>query len=186
MIPLSLSILAATLTNLDLSHNKLSSTLEATMISLHHLKSLNLSSNGLTSTSFLSNLSAPSLSHLDISCNRLTTLPRYRIQFPELLTVLACDNSISELDVEAVRGLRTLDVARNDIGFLPPKLGLLSELLRSLEVGGNTFRVPRYTVLEKGTEATLAWLRDKIPVGEVEVQEEGEGESGGSEVDSVD
>jgi Leucine-rich repeat (LRR) protein len=174
-IPTTLSILASTLNTLDLSNNKLGSEPQSNSMSLPYLKSLNISSNNLTSSSILDSFSAPSLAHLDLSCNRLTSLPRFRTQFPELITVVASDNSISELDVEAVRGLRALDVSRNDIGSLPPQLGLLGDELRSLEVGGNTFRVPRYTILEKGTEAVLAWLKDKIPV-----------ESVPSETDSVD
>jgi len=30
-------------------------------------------------------------------------------------------------------------------------------------VGSNAFRVPGYRVLEKGTEATTRWLRDRLP-----------------------
>src|SRR6266511_1910851 len=118
------------------------------------------------------------LAHLDISCNQLTTLPRYRTQFPELITLAASDNAISELDVEAVRGLRALDVRGNNISHLPPKLGQLGDTLRSLEASGNTFRVPRYDVLQKGTEAVLALLKNRIPAEEVE--------SIPSETDSVD
>ena len=54
--------------------------------------------------------------------------------------------------------------ASDNIERLPPELGLLwDDGLRGFEVGSNAFRVPNYRVLETGTEATLRWLRDKIP-----------------------
>ena len=39
--------------------------------------------------------------------------------------------------------------------------------LEKLEVTGNRFRVPRWNVLERGTEATLRWLRGRVPVAEM-------------------
>ncbi|KAA6412844.1 MAG: hypothetical protein FRX48_03837 [Lasallia pustulata] len=178
-LPASIKILGTTLTALDLSHNTLrSDTYMSTPLSLPHLKSLDFSCNTITTfTPLLSHLSAPLLAHLSISYNRITALPPLRPHFPQLATLLASDNSIAALPVEAVRGLTTLDVARNDIGFLEPRLGLLEGGLKSLVVGGNRFRVPRYTVLDRGTKATLEWLRGRIPAGE---------EEGGKEEDSLD
>ena len=45
---------------------------------------------------------------------------------------------------------------------LNPRIGLLGGEggLKRLEVMGNRFRVPRWSVLERGTDATLRWLRD--------------------------
>ena len=176
-LPPSMKILSATLTTLDLSHNALrSSTYLTAPLSLPHLQSLDLSCNTITTlTPLLTHLSAPHLSTLTLSYNRITHLPPLRPHFPQLITLLASDNAIASLPVEAVKGLHTLDVARNDIGFLEPKLGVLEGELKCLLVGGNRFRVPRYTVLDRGTEATLEWLRGKIPVGEgggVEEEEE--------------
>ncbi|KAA8576860.1 hypothetical protein EYC84_006904 [Monilinia fructicola] len=74
---------------------------------------------------------------------------------------------------EAVRGLRLLDCSSNEINSLNSRIGLLGgpDGLHTLDVSGNRFRVPKYTILEKGTEATLAWLRDRIPSTEVPVEE---------------
>ena len=177
-LPTSITILSATLTTLDLSHNNLRShTYMPDPLTLPHLKSLDLSCNTIsTLPPLLSRLSAPHLSTLTLSYNRLTDLPPLRPHFPHLTTLLASDNAISVLEVEAVRGLHTLDVARNDIGFLEPRLGLLGGELKRLVVAGNRFRVPRYSLLDKGTEATLEWLRGRIPVGA----------GGGGEEDSLD
>jgi hypothetical protein len=72
---------------------------------------------------------------------------------------------LTGLDVEKILGLavlNTLDLSNNSLAQLPPKLALLKEL-RSLQVQGNTFRVPRRDLIDKGTAAVLAYLRDKIP-----------------------
>ena len=68
-----------------------------------------------------------------------------------------------------MKGLHVLDVTGNELGHLEPKLGLLgAEGLRTFLVGGNTFRVPRRDVVEKGTGAVLTYLRGRIPQDELE------------------
>lgn len=179
-IPPAIAFTQATLTTLDLGHNRLStsSSYLPNALALPHLTTLSLASNALSSLlPLLNSLSAPLLSTLEISHNRLTSLPPLRHAFPALTTVLASENVIEDLEIEAVRGLRVLDVTGNEISHLRPELGLLgsstSEVeegggaLRELRVGGNRFRVPRREVLERGSAAVLAWLRGKV-VGRVE------------------
>lgn len=105
----------------------------------------------------------------EASFNRLTSLPPLRRHFPNLITLFASNNAIKELLPDSVKGLRTLDCSSNDINSLNARLGLLGGPggLERLDVSGNRFRVPKYTILDKGTEATLAWLRDRIPAGEM-------------------
>jgi hypothetical protein len=90
--------------------------------------------------------------------------------------LLATDNWFSSVDVEGVRGLEVLDIRNNEIEMLPTRIGLLGNKpgsvkergkLRSLEVSGNRFRVPRLAVVEKGTDAVLKDLRRMITVDEV-------------------
>jgi len=175
-IPRAIAILSVNLTTLDLSHNKFSPTYltETEPLSLPQLKSLDLTANTLKTLDPLINyLSSPSLTDLTLNRNRLTTLPPLHSTFPALTTVLAADNLISDLPVEAVRGLQVLDASGNDIAHLEPKLGLLGKAgLRTLVVTGNRFRVPRREMVEKGTEAVLRWLRGRITDGEGEVDEE--------------
>ncbi|KZF22801.1 L domain-like protein [Xylona heveae TC161] len=190
LIPMScLSIVSHSLVNLDLSHNSLkgssylplsspspssssspsspsSSTAPSTSLplTLPKLKSLSLAFNSITSLAPLqSSLQAPLLEYLNVSTNRITSLPVLRSTFPSLTTLLASENCIQDLTYEAVEGLAVVNLASNDIGSLPPRMGLLKGSLKSLDVKGNRFRVPKYTVLEKGTEATLDWLRGRIP-----------------------
>lgn len=166
-IPTCISLLGATLTLLDVSHNKLTGgSYLSEQLHLPKLRELNLASNTLTSLSpILKYLFAPELQSLNVSFNRLSVIPAMRTTYPELRSVLASDNAINELPADSARGLWVCDVSRNDIAHLEPALGLLeSEGLKMLGVEGNRFRVPRRDVVEKGTGAVLAWLRDKMPL----------------------
>lgn len=166
-IPTSISLLASNLTTLDLSHNKLSRTsYMSEQLVLPRLRDLNLASNTLTSlTPLLTFLSAPQLQSVNVSYNRLTAIPALQSTYPDLATLLASDNAISELPVDSVRGLQVCDVSRNNIAHLEPGLGLLEgNGLRMLGVEGNCFRVPRRDVVDNGTGAILRWLRDRIPL----------------------
>ncbi|KAJ5222602.1 Leucine-rich repeat typical subtype [Penicillium citrinum] len=177
----ALQMLAQNLTELDLSHNPLDSAeLLSSPLELPKLQSLNISATGLTSIeTLLENLKAPSLNVLDVSNNRLTgALPRIREIYPELKSFLVSDNRIGSLDFEAVQGLQVLEVGNNDIDYLPPKIGLLAaersprnwgtgSALRRFEVAGNRFRVPRWQVVAKGTDAVLQFLKEHIPAQDI-------------------
>lgn len=183
----ALSLLAHTLTELDLSKNPFDSSKPIDQpITLPCLQNLNVSGNGLTGLeSFQTNLTAPSLTFLDVSNNRLTgALPFVRYSYPSLSTLIASDNQIQSVQFDAVQGLQVLDVTNNDISHLPPKLGLLGGEgacgkwpgLRRLDVAGNSFRVPRWQVVSKGTEALLEWLKSRIPTEELQAWEGGDEE----------
>lgn len=163
-----LSAVANSVVEIDLSHNLLKSQdLLPTALYLPSLKVLNLSHTGLTDVEcLLMKLSAPSLEILDISNNRLTgKLPLFKEIFPSLLHLFVADNRFESLAYESVNGLRSLDITNNDINSLPPRIGLLGGDggLQRFDVAGNTFRVPRWQVVEKGTTAILEWLKRAIP-----------------------
>ncbi|ORX99555.1 hypothetical protein BCR34DRAFT_606574 [Clohesyomyces aquaticus] len=152
------------LTVLDLSKNCIETPLTET-VELPKLRELRLTGNKVQSlqdiTSFLF---APNLQHLDVSNNRIAgALPMLRESFPELLLFMASDNAITEVSAESLDGLKIANLSNNEIDRLEPRIGLLAGTLTGLEVEGNKFRVPNYKVLQKGTDAVLAWLRDKIP-----------------------
>jgi hypothetical protein len=67
----------------------------------------------------------------------------------------------------SLAGLRTVNIANNAITRLDPRIGLLAGSLTSFVADGNTFRVPNYQTLQKGTEAVLAWLRERVPAAAV-------------------
>lgn len=169
-IPSSIAFFAASLTSLSLAHNELTGDkFLSDDLELPLLKELNLSSNTFNSVQpIIQHFRAPLLERLDISFNRLTNLVPLKPHFPKLWTLLASNNTIRELAPEAVKGLRILDCSSNELSSLNARIGLLGGPggLEKLDVSGNRFRVPKYTVLDKGTEATLAWLRDRIPADE--------------------
>ena len=72
---------------------------------------------------------------------------------------------MSQIDVDGLKQLSKLsilDLGNNNIGQVPPELGLLTNL-RVLTLDGNAFRVPRPQILVKGTASIMAYLRDRIP-----------------------
>lgn len=165
IIPFEIS-LAQNLRVLDLSGCSLSADYLTEIVNLKCLQELNLKGNKISSWDPLFDyFHAPRLSLLDISNNRLDgSLPTVRSCYPELRVLHAHDNKIDSISVEALTGLHSAGLSGNDIGHLPPEIGLLwDQGLKGLSVGNNAFRVPSYRVLEKGTEATLTWLREKIP-----------------------
>jgi Leucine-rich repeat (LRR) protein len=159
-------VLAPNVRVLDLSNNPLAPDYLMDRLELPSLQELYLRTSHLASLDqLLTHLDAPKLHTLDITANRLSgPVPVLRETFPHLTTLLAGDNRFSEITPEALQGLTTANLASNNLQSLPAEIGLLwHEGLKSFEVGSNAFRVPGYRVLEKGTEATLRWLRDRMP-----------------------
>ncbi|KAF8959453.1 hypothetical protein BDZ97DRAFT_1906209 [Flammula alnicola] len=124
------------------------------------LRTLNLSYNALTNAS----LTSEALMNLILTSPHRKGLRHLRLR----------GNRISELDgfaslAESFKGnrdvpgwkLEELDLRDNEIGKLPPELGLLP--LDVFLVDGNTFRVPQRRVWEReGTKGLLSWLRGRI------------------------
>ncbi|KAI1775957.1 hypothetical protein F4818DRAFT_393637 [Hypoxylon cercidicola] len=190
--PNSLSFFADTITSLSLAHNQLTGESWLTEpIDLTALRELSLASNFITNlTPLTSNLCAPNLEKVDFSCNRIVKLPILRDFFPSLTVLLISNNRLEELEPEAVKGMKVVDASNNEIAHLNPRIGLLggSGNLSKLEVTGNRFRVPRWNVLERGTEATLRWLRGRVPVAEMAEwrAKSGEGEGEDDAFNEVD
>ncbi|GAP92221.1 putative conserved leucine-rich repeat protein [Rosellinia necatrix] len=165
--PNSLSFFSDTITSLCLSHNQLTGESWLTeQLDLTALQELNIRSNFCTSlTPLTTYLCAPNLEKLDVSLNRIVRLPALREFFPSLTVLLISNNRLEELDPDTIKGLKIVDASNNEIAHLNPRIGLLG--LDRLDVMGNRFRVPRWNVLDRGTEATLRWLRGRVPVAEM-------------------
>ena len=67
-------------------------------------------------------------------------------------------------DVTKLTALVELNLTNNNIGSLPPKLGLLGEKLKVLRIEGNPLRSIRRSILDKGTSAVLLYLQSRVPV----------------------
>jgi Leucine-rich repeat (LRR) protein len=177
----ALGMLAQSLVELDLSHNPMNGAgFLSSPLELPKLQSLTLNATSMTSWEpLLTNLVAPALTFLDVSHNRLKgPLPHLRSLYSELKTIVASDNQIASLDFESIQGLQVVELSNNDIDSLPPKIGLLAanrapqnwgtgSALRRFEVAGNRFRVPRWQIVAKGTDAILEFLRERIPLNDL-------------------
>ncbi|KAH9885372.1 hypothetical protein F4778DRAFT_787307 [Xylariomycetidae sp. FL2044] len=186
-IPESLSFFMDTMTTLSISENQLTGENWLTShIDLGALKELNLRQNFITSlTPLTTHLCAPNLEKMDVSLNRVVKLPALRDFFPSLTVLLVANNRLEDLDPESVKGMKIVDASNNELAHLNPRLGLLN--LQRLDVTGNRFRVPRWNVLERGTEATLRWLRGRVPVVEMAEWKAAKNAEGGSDsADEVD
>ncbi len=167
------------LRSLDVSHNPQLHPTEYLVkdLFLPVLRSLYVVSTGLTSLDALTaHLKAPELTELNISCHRLAGhVPWIKAWFPSCTSLLASDNWFTSIDVEAARGLEVLDIRNNSIEDLPRGIGLLGNhagkmdpgRLRVFECGGNGFRVPRISIIEKGTDAVLKDLRRMVAAKDV-------------------
>ncbi|CAL8093865.1 unnamed protein product [Calicophoron daubneyi] len=136
------------LTHLDVSHNLLR-TLPISLSRLSSLTNIRLDKNPLgpevpTEALFIDPL-AHSLEYLSLRGCQLAHTPPPQLLQPSVMPNLA-----------------HLDISDNNISTLPPELGLCTQL-KSLQVCGNTFRIPRPAVVAKGTPAVLEYLRSRIP-----------------------
>ena len=162
-LPAGADAFAATLTHLDMSHNKLAR-LSPAVVLLKRLRTLNLTGNALSELpADLALLT--DLADLAIGYNAFCTIPECVYDCTALETLVANDCAIVELNAERLATLSLLsclDLSNNQIRTVPPKLGLCQGL-KALKLQGNAFKIPRPAVLAKGTPALLAYLKDRIP-----------------------
>jgi len=161
-IPQTLSNYGSSLTKLCLSNNLIKS-FPSIMCNFEKLTHLDLCSNSLTDLCpELINLQ--SLMEVNISSNRFTQVPKCLYEIKSLEHLVADSNQISYIDVNGIKKLSllaTLSLRNNSINNVPPELGEL-ENIKSLNIDGNLFRVPRQAILQKGTIAILEYLRSRI------------------------
>ncbi|KAG0348716.1 hypothetical protein BG004_004430 [Podila humilis] len=163
---------SSTLTQISIHHNKLAEF--PLQLSFPFLVTLNLSDNLISSvagTGVANDAAAiemgrtnfPKLNELHISGNKITEIPTWLPEaFQALRTLNASRNKVTALDPASFTGLIVLDLSGNDIGSLPPLLGNV-RTIKTLNLDGNLFRVPRRQVMEQGTEAVMEYLRNRIP-----------------------
>lgn len=162
-LPDDLSQFHGTLKNLTCSLNKIShlGCFIGTFASLTHL---NLASNLLESLpAEISNLQV--LIELNIMQNRFKHIPDCVFNLCSLENLLAGGNQIEKIDANGLKRLgklSTLSLQNNSISQVPPELGLISSL-RSLQLEGNIFRIPRQNILQQGTVAVLEYLKGRVP-----------------------
>jgi len=162
-LPEELESLLPKLHDLNMSSNKITSISSKIAIGTH-LQFIDLGNNRLV------NLPAEfgQLVHLReiiLSVNQLSSIPDCLFTCTKLETILIANNKIEVIDVPKLSELpvlASLDLQNNAIQQVPPQLGNLSQI-RSLQLEGNMFRMPRAAILVQGTQAIMTYLRDRIP-----------------------
>ncbi|GAA5916270.1 hypothetical protein JCM8208_001720 [Rhodotorula glutinis] len=128
------------------------------------LSTLSLRGNRLTSLSGIGALLAPSNVVPGSSPRgvRRLDLAECRIRAVDDLCAVAERYDADEGGARASWRCDELDLSMNDIGVLPPKLGLLPPAL-VLHLVGNTLRLPRRDVYENaGERLVIPWLRERL------------------------
>ncbi|ERL85345.1 leucine-rich repeat-containing protein 40 [Dendroctonus ponderosae] len=162
LVPVGLQMLSEFLTELNLSANQLKEVPEE-LAKLAKLKLLDLSSNSLNSLPIAME-SMVNLRELVLLNNRFNKIPDCVFGMVGLEILMLNDNGLTEINIEGLQKLSrlaTLNLSNNSISFVPPELGNMTQI-KWLELKGNSFRQPRYAILEQGTESILSYLRDKI------------------------
>ncbi|KRG01167.1 leucine-rich repeat-containing protein 40 isoform X3 [Drosophila mojavensis] len=162
-LPKGLQHMSDLVTELVLSHNVINN-VPPFISQFTRITFLNLSNNlikdlppefGLLNT----------LRELNIANNRFEALPNALYELQGLEILIASDNQIKAINVAGLQNLprlSTLDLRNNNIEYVPPTLGNLTNITH-LELVGNPFRQPRHQILMKGTDSIMSYLRDRIP-----------------------
>jgi len=161
--PSNLEPLLPSLHELNISRNKLCSVPDL-LATCSLLSFLDLSNNKLSSLP-PSMGSLPHLREIILSVNSFTSIPPPLYSCAKLETILIANNQINTLDIESLSkltNLAILDLQNNALQTIPPELGKVTQI-RTLQLEGNLFRVPRTAILVQGTAAVMAYLRDRIP-----------------------
>ncbi|KAF9924114.1 Ras suppressor protein 1 [Linnemannia zychae] len=159
----------STLTQITIHHNKI--TEFPFTLSFPLLSTLDLSDNLLKnletidadSVEKIGQNNYPCLTELNLSSNQIKDIPVWLPKaFPKLRTLAMSRNKVTAINPKSFEGLTVLDLSGNEIATIPPLLGNIRSI-KSLSLDGNVFRVPRRQVLDQGTEATMEYLRGRIP-----------------------
>jgi Leucine-rich repeat (LRR) protein len=156
-------MLGGQLNELNISLNAFTA-LPGSLFTLTTLVCLDLRGNKLTSIpDDIKQLK--SLRELVISDNRITEISDGIYELPILENLFASNNRIQTIDplkICNMKFLSTLNFQNNDLSQVPPELGRATQI-KSLQLEGNGFRLPRHEILAKGTTAILDYLRSRLP-----------------------
>lgn len=141
-IPTTLDMFANTLVHLYLHHNRISQlslTTSSSFPIFASLKTLSLANNRIASIEVTPEAEPvfPKLVELDVSYNALTILPEdLTAHLPSLRTLRANTNQIGKITAKSLENLEVIDLANNDIGYLPPEIGRI-RTIKELMLYGN-------------------------------------------------
>lgn len=163
IVPSGLQLLTSLLTDLNLSSNRLTC-IPNFLGECEQLQYLDFQQNYLQDLpDELSSLKK--LKELCLSYNLFDVIPACVFEMEKMEILVAEHNKLTYIDVKGLtklQNIQTLNLSNNNIRYVPPELGNLTQL-RYVEISGNIFRQPRHAILQKGTSALLAYLRSRIP-----------------------
>ncbi|KAI0239255.1 Leucine-rich repeat-containing protein 40 [Massospora cicadina] len=158
----ALSTFGATLTNVDLTMNRIEVFELAQPLPV--LTRLCLANNRLIAFPFdrIPTL-MPKLTTLDVSLNRIEKLTGTEV--PGLESLVISGNRIVDLEpwLPFLTRLINVDLTNNGIKAVPLSLAAPPSRLERLELMGNPFLFPRHQVLQRGSAYLLEYLRARIP-----------------------
>ena len=174
--------------DISVTHCSLMVLPESLLLQKNNLKVLNVSSNKLTnlpssigtliflthadfSNNILSDLpmqfqNLVLLREVNLSNNKLKNFPDCLYEMKQLEHIFVDNNQISNisaLSIQKLESLMTLSLQNNSISQVPPELGLLKKL-QTLKLEGNIFRIPRQSIVQKGSLAIIEYLRSRLSV----------------------
>ncbi|VDK39500.1 unnamed protein product [Taenia asiatica] len=180
------SSLPPALTSLNLSKNRLIRLPQGWIQSSLILREFNASDNNLEDVGITEEPKLPTLTILTLHKNHLSAIPSLRA-FPRLKDTSLGDNRIESFNLEHLQGLHELstlelsrnrisivpdgipktlpaltrlDLSSNEIKSIPTELGFM-ESLNVLALSGNPLRSLGQNVINSGTEAVKALLRER-------------------------
>ncbi|KAK9729680.1 hypothetical protein K7432_000086 [Basidiobolus ranarum] len=159
LVPATIYLYFETLTTITLTHNKITE-FPIPSCTLPALRSLDLSHNLITSVPQETD-AFPALAELYLNFNRIAGTFPAKLPFPNLSILELSSNKLDAFQPEAFQGLVQLDLSNNNIAKVPCELGLIDSIT-SLKLEGNVFRVPRYQLLQKGTQEVMAYLKSRV------------------------
>lgn len=106
------------------------------------------------------------LQRVHLSMTTLAEFPADLLLLTDLDVIDLSSNSISVVPeaVTQLKKLSELNLANNNLTQLPVPMGLMRPSLRRLLLEGNLLKSIRRPILEKGTDAVLKYLADKMPL----------------------
>ena len=148
------------LVELDVSRNKLSSTLLGCGVSMQGMRVLDASNNALTKLCDNETLDMPELQVLRIEENRLRLIPNLSSCI-KLVNLSAAANNISDLPdgMTSLPVLANVDVSRNGLRTIDDRIGLM-ESLTTFHIANNP--IPQRRLMSMATDVLKKEMRERL------------------------